>query len=188
MRTGSDDDVLRAQLRTVVALHRVRVQQTTATADAGHAGFIQALLVTGVDVGDIALPPLYQLRPIQRRHCGHVKAHLRSQTNAFGKIGRQPHRLLRHAADVDAGAAQRRRLQHRDFGAMACGAESSRQTTRTATDHRYIVGSRAHWKRSAQYGEGSMAGACPVIKSAISCPLPLLMLMPSMPCPAASQT
>ena len=39
------------------------------------------------------------------------------------EIGGQPHRLLRHAADIDAGAAERALGDQRDPRAVACGAE-----------------------------------------------------------------
>src|SRR5690606_18442363 len=99
-------------------------------------------------------------------------------------------RLLRHAAEVDAGAAKLAGLDQGHPRAMAGGAEGRCQPARTATHHGEVdveaaVG--AHRKRSGAYGRGSIRGSRPQIRSATSWPVAGLMLTPIIPWPVATQ-
>jgi len=131
--------VFPADADAIAAFHRVRIQQPALARHAHHLAVVQALEITGVDVGDVGLAMHHQFLPVQRRSRRYIEAHRRSQADPPGKVGRQPHRLLRHAADVDAGTAQFARFQHRHPLAVLRCAEGGGQATGATAQHDQIV-------------------------------------------------
>ena len=121
-RARGDHDMRRTQAHTFGCLHRVRTQQVTARADRHDAVIVKPLAIIGVDVADVALPMDDELAPVQNG-CGDVESKLPAKRDALGNVRGQPHRLLRHAAGVDAGAAQFARFQQRHPRTVAGGAE-----------------------------------------------------------------
>ncbi len=152
VRAGGDQDVLGAVAHAIAAGHGVGIEQMTTRRNAHHAGFVQALVVAGVDVADIGLAMDHQFLPRQRRARFDIEAHRTGQADALVQVGRQPHGLLRHAADIDAGSAQFARLQHRHALAVLRGADRASQAGGTAAkdDQVVIIGCSAHRNRSGR--------------------------------------
>src|SRR5690606_33723965 len=100
-----------------------------------YAGFVEPPQVALVDVGDVALAEGDERGPVERRQgVRQVEADLFGDRQLVRQVGGQPHRLLRHAADVDAGAAQFARLQQRHAGPVRGRAECPGQAAGAATD------------------------------------------------------
>ena len=102
----------------------------------GDAGGIEPLLVTGMDVDDVTLAVGDECRPVEcewRLRQG--EAELPRQRDFLGEVGRQPHRFLRHAADIDAGATERTGGEQRHAGAIGRGAECRGQAAGTGAEH-----------------------------------------------------
>ncbi|KAG1185295.1 hypothetical protein G6F35_014900 [Rhizopus arrhizus] len=152
MRAGGDQDVFGAVAHAIAAGHRMRIEQGAARRNAHHAGLGQALVVTGVDVADVGLAMDHQFLPRQRRAGLDIEAHRTGQADAFVQVGRQPHRLLRHAADIDTGTAEFARLQHCHPLAMLRGADRTGQAGGAAAkdDQVVIIGCSAHRNRSGR--------------------------------------
>lgn len=152
VRAGGDQDVLGAVTHAIAAGHGVRIEQMAARGNAHHAGFIQALVVAGVDVADVCLAMDHQFLPRQRRACLDIEAHRTGQADALVQVGRQPHRLLRHAADIDTGAAQFAGLQQRHALAVLRGPDRASQAGGAAAkdDQVVIIGCCAHRNRSGR--------------------------------------
>lgn len=150
MRTGGDHDVLGGHRHAVAAHEGVPVLQHAALRNHHHAILIEPAPITGMDVGDVALPMRDQFLPRQCRP-RHIETERAGQCDFSGQIGCQPHRLLRYAAQIDAGATQLVRLHDRHAGAVFCRAKCRRQSTGTAAqDHHVVVVTGAHANRSAR--------------------------------------
>ena len=139
MSTRREQQLRRAQHDAVVAGHHARRLQAAAHRHQCDTGLVQPLQVTLVDVADVALAEGDEGRPVQaRRNVRQVEAHLFRDRQPVRQVRRQPHRLLRHAADVDAGAAQFARLQQRHARAVLRRAEGAGEPAGAATDHHQV--------------------------------------------------
>ena len=135
---GGDQQPLAAHRDAVGADHGVRVAQPHAAGGHHDAGLIEPAAITFVDVVDVTLAMDDERRPVQfgRRQ---IEAERPRQFDLRAHIGRQPHRFFRHAADVDAGAAQRIGFAQRHAGAVFGGAERCGQAAGAAADHDQVV-------------------------------------------------
>ena len=135
---GGDQQPLAAHRDAVGADHGVRIAQPHAAGRDRDAGRVEPAAITFVDVVDVALAMDDERRPVQfgRRQ---IEAERPRQFDLRADVGRQPHRLFRHAADIDAGAAQRVRLAQRHVGTVFGGAERRREPAGAAADHDQVV-------------------------------------------------
>src|SRR5690606_32252033 len=112
---GGQQDLRRTDADTVAAFDHAGTGQSAARWQHRDASGVQALAIAGVDVADVALAEGDERRPVERgRRFGEVEAQFARQRELVRDVAGQPHRLLRHAADVDAGAAEFGRFEDRD--------------------------------------------------------------------------
>ena len=114
--------------------HGVRVEQLPRHGDSDDPGRVEATPVAVVDVADVALAMDDEGRPVEFGGEAASKPSVRRELEPAADFGRQPHRLLRHAADIDAGAAEQVRLQQRHARTMLGGAECAGQSAGAAAD------------------------------------------------------
>lgn len=117
--TGGDENVLGAET-LAVHLDVVRIEQTGVTFEQGHPAVHQQVAVDPVEPLDLAVLVADQGRPVELRLAGAptIGPGLLEVLAEMRAIDQQ---LLRHAADVDAGATQVATLRHRDTGTEAGG-------------------------------------------------------------------
>jgi hypothetical protein len=82
---------------------------------------------------------LHQTRPVEA-HLAEVEAVIGGMVQGLGDAGGVPHHLFRHAADVDAGAAQARGFHHGHAGAVLRRTPGRRDATAAAADHQIVEG------------------------------------------------
>jgi hypothetical protein len=131
---GGDQDPRCGQAHAVIALDRLRRDEARTLRQQGNARLVQPPPVAVVDPLDVALALRHQHFPVGHRRRNR-EAEVAGQADPDGQFRGQPHRLLRHAAGIDAGAAQRRRFQQRDPRAVLRGAESAGKPGRAAAQH-----------------------------------------------------
>lgn len=117
--TGGDENVLGAEA-LAVHLDAVRIEQTGVTFEQGHPAVHQQVAVDPVEPLDLAVLVADQGRPVELRLAG-APAIGPGLLEVLAEMRAIDQQLLRHAADVDAGATQVATLRHRDTGTEAGG-------------------------------------------------------------------
>ncbi len=144
-----DQQVLRTQAHAVGVHHGARIQQPSMAGHQHHAAFVQPPAIAGMDARDVALAMDDELLPVQRRR-RRFEPQRRGQRDLLRELGRQPHRLLRYATDIDTGAAQFPRLQEGHARTVRGRAEGAGQSAGAAPDHDQVEVLRRHAKRSGR--------------------------------------
>jgi hypothetical protein len=103
--TGGDEDVLGADA-LAADVDRVRIGKPRAAAQQPHAGTEEQLLVDAVEPHDLDRPVALQRRPVERRRRAAEAVAVRF-LESLAVVRGIAVQLLRDAAEVDAGAAQR---------------------------------------------------------------------------------
>ena len=136
MAAGGDDDVLGGDA-LAADIERVRIDEGGARLEAGGAGVVQQPLVDAVEPADLAVLGGDQLRPVVR-----PLLDLPAETGGVlgpGAVFAGLHQqLLRHAADIDAGAAPEALLGDGDARAVARGDARAAHARRAAADHEQV--------------------------------------------------
>ena len=136
MAAGGDDDAFGGDA-LAADVKRVRVEEHRAGIEDRRAGVVEQLAVDGVEAADLLVLGGDQLAPVMR-------ALLDGPAEAGGVV--RPgavlaglhQQLLRHAADIDAGAAPEAFLGDADAGAMAGGDTGAAHSGRAAADDEQV--------------------------------------------------
>src|SRR5690606_20594876 len=110
-RASRDHDMPCLQ-HAVTRLDAVCIEEPAARRDHVDAGLVEALPVARMDAFDVTLAMRDECRPVEGNRIER-KADRRSHMLRMREFGREPHRLLRYAADIDAGSADRTRFNER---------------------------------------------------------------------------
>src|SRR5258706_2776633 len=115
-RAGGDQNVFR-RVALAVQLHRVRIYYGGAPAQDLDPCHREHALVHAVEPRDLLVLVPQQGRPVKARRAGRPAVGLRD-LELFAPVRRVREKLLRYAADVDAGAAEEMRFGDGDFDAL----------------------------------------------------------------------
>ena len=113
---------------------RLRVDEASVLGHELDAELGEAAAIARVDVVDVRLATAHVLDPVERARLARESDFARERL-CFGELRGDPHRLLRHAADVDARAADRVRLQQRHARAVTRGAYRDRDSARARAEY-----------------------------------------------------
>ena len=134
---GGDDDAL-GRHALAADIQGMWIDEHRSSIEDGCAGVVQQAAIDAVQPGDLPVLGGKQLGPV-------VRALLDGPAEAGGVIGKTAilaglhQQLLRHAADIDAGAAPETLLRDRHAGAVAGGNAGTANTGRAAADDEEIV-------------------------------------------------
>ena len=136
MAAGADDDVLGGDA-LAADIERVRIDEGGARLEDGRAGVVEQPLVDAVEPADLAVLRGDQLRPVVR-----PLLDLPAETGGVlgpGAVFAGLHQqLLRHAADIDAGAAPEPLLGDGDARAVTRGDARTAHARRAAADDEQV--------------------------------------------------
>ena len=117
--------MFRGTMAHAVDLDLVRADELGPAADHGRSGALEQLAVDAVEAADLRRAPRLQGRPVEARGAD-APAEAARLGEALGVVRGEAVQLLRNAAEIDAGAAERRVLGDRDsraaLGGQAAGA------------------------------------------------------------------
>ncbi len=136
MPAGADDDALGGH-PLAADIERVRIDEGRARLEDLRAGVVEQPLVDAVEPADLPVLRGDQLGPV-------VRTLLDLPAEAGGVVGPGAvfaglhQQLLRHAPDIDAGAAPEALLGHADARAVAGGDARAAHAGRAATDHEQV--------------------------------------------------
>ena len=127
-----DDDPL-GTVANAADLDLVGADDARPPADQLDAGARQELAVDGIEAADLGAPVRLQRLPVEARGADAPAEAVRF-LEAFGVVGGEAVQLLRDAADVDAGAAERRIFRDRDLDAALRGQTRGPHPAAAGTD------------------------------------------------------
>ena len=126
-----------------IHFHGVGINKTRKTTDHIDNVFLQHRLVRGVNAVDIRSTAGDQFLPVEMINGG-IEAVIRAiQMDSLSDLRRVPHHFLRHATDVDAGAAKLFRFNQRTFFAVH-GSPVNRGDTAAAAANGEVIVMFAH--------------------------------------------
>ncbi len=146
---GGDHDVWRQQ-QPVARRHAVRRGESRAGNHVLDALFFQVPRIDPVQPLDIGLAFGDKARPVMAAH-GQVEAVAARIVEGMGQLGGIERDLLRHAADVDAGATQRRRLDQCHPRTVLRGPLRGRESGAATADHDQVEGFGS-WRAGCIHG------------------------------------
>ena len=135
--SGGDDDV-RGAMANAVDLDFVRADELGPAADHGRSGAFEQLAVDAVEAADLRGAARLQGRPVEARRAD-APAEAACLGEALGVMRGEAVQLLRNAAEVDAGAAERRVLGDGDARAALGGQASGANAGAAGADDEEVV-------------------------------------------------
>ena len=164
---GGDDDVVGGERDLLLELavrrgrhaHLAVAEQLAVAGDVVDVVLLEVAVVDAVQAADVRIALLREVVPVDARDgerlAGVAEAVLVRLLEVLLQVGRVPHELLGHAADIDAGAAEHAGLFNDDgLLAVGCGAAARAHPAGAATEDNQIVVRLAGWVHRG-HGGGS---------------------------------
>ena len=135
---GGDQDMVSGD-RLAVHFHGMGIDKAREAFDHVDVVLTQHVVVGGMNAVDIGAAAGDQLLPVEMVDGGIETVVRAVKMNRFADLRRMPHHFFRHAADVDAGAAQRFGFNQRALLAVHGRTVNRGDTAATAADGEVII-------------------------------------------------
>ena len=136
---GRDNDVL-AAIGIVADAHGIGGYKARRATDKGNAAFVEVSGIDVVQAGDVGVAGFFEGAPAESGLRRDAVEETRGVSERLGGVRGVPEEFFRHAADVDAGAAEAGTFDDGDFRAVFGSAAGGRNAAGTAADTDEVEG------------------------------------------------